>query len=434
MAILPFQMGGIISYILGVIIFVFIFYIIIKTSSSYRDYHLSRGTRAERTAIKHLGTISLAISGRGLLRLFRWGIKGSGKLARMGKKAGRKAGKLGKNYAIYVSKLIKGEQENIEVEFHEASAAAASVELANVIGKLSNAEIRDRDAKKSIELRIRLLAADLESLANRNEIDAEAHKFIQAVAAQIISGLVNLAHHEEFETQARKKSFKEVYKLLKAIVYAETAARRIEAKAVRNQDSLTDYIKKDIKDLQRILQDRKEQERQKVRAARSAYNKSQANDKFTKAALYNQIKLGKELSRSIQKNMDILIDTLGELSSINSRMIHTLRKIRNDVKDVLQKLKSALDMEKDLQDSEKQVEADDKLARASAKTAEINYKSILGKGAEDIIIELTNDAGNILSQVKNTLGKVTEIDKNKLIPMLKMLNYSMEGAYQVEEA
>ena len=342
--------SSIIFGVVGVGVIILIFILIIRFASRRRV--LRYGSRSERRAFRGLGSIMLGIGLLTGIRLFR-GLrsmaKGSVRLGRFAVKAGKKGGKLAKDVGIYTSKLIRGEEKNIEAQLHESAGAAASIELATVIGKLADAELNEHKSKRSIETRIKFLdsqLAEYASFQNMESIDEEARQFLVGVGNQITGALIELAHHENYEVNIRKTSFNHAYELLETVGQAEEYARNVIGQARRNQIDLGKRNVRVIKDLEKYLKDRLREENQKITKATEAFNKSAGATSGLRTALYNEMKLIEQTSAKIKDNVNKLIDILGQLKSINFRMLRLLSRLRDEMNTVLGLL--AMAKEKDV--------------------------------------------------------------------------------------
>jgi len=257
----------IVGSVFGILFLVFLIWL------AFRNSGITTGRYEERRRIKGLGSIILGaggFTGRGLYSILKGGVKGSIKLGKMFKAVGNS--KFAKDTSNYFKRLIKGEERNIEGQLHQTATAAASLDLANVIGKLANSELNEHAAIEKTEKRIDQLGTELQSLSSLERIDEASIRFVSEIGKQITSSLVQLAHDENLELNTRKRAFDEVYRILKVIKSAETLAKRIEKRNISNEKQLINYIEKEISDLFKILKETLKKENQKIKDARAAYN------------------------------------------------------------------------------------------------------------------------------------------------------------------
>lgn len=430
------------EYIAGTIavaVFIFIFWYFAGNRS------LSYGSSEEKRRLKGLGTIALFgtyMTGRMIYRALRGGIKGSIWLGKQAIKGGIvatkyvKDGKLKKllrDSSVYISKLVKGEERNIEEELHQASAAAASFQLGKVVESLVNSEIREDQFMSATESRMQYFDGQLSSLTQMNDIDEEAKKFLQQAGSQLTASLVSLAEHEGLELNIRRKSFGEVYRLLKVVKFAENSARKIDSRAVRNQRTLSNYNQKELVDLQRYLEDQRKKSRESVRAAREAYRKASSSDRETKVALYQQVAMAQQAAAKTEQNVNKLQGILKQLIQANFRMLGALKKIRKDLKVVLQAISEAMSKEKSMQFSEKNLDKKGSSLEVAAKKANSDMRKIRDEEPEVIIINLTQDSSSILNGIAEIASDVKSIDEKEFVPLVERLLEAMDKAFQVEE-
>ena len=83
-----------------------------------RNWDVQSATGGEKGALKGVGFLmsGAVYSGAALYRTLRWGIRGTGKLAKAGLKKG--GTKLTKDFAKYTTKLLRGEEMILEEELH----------------------------------------------------------------------------------------------------------------------------------------------------------------------------------------------------------------------------------------------------------------------------------------------------------------------------
>lgn len=417
--------------VIGVLVFIFIL-----IWMGIRNSQLSYGTAGEARAVRVLKYpwYALRWTGRKLWGTLKWGVRNSIQLSKFAYRVGKKGGKLGKDFGQYASRLIEGEKANISMELHETATGAASVELGTIIGKLANAELNEHAAMQSLEFRLRFLDNHLAGLLNIGEMDEATRKFVVGLGQQITSALIELANHENLELHQRKKSFGEVYRLLKIIKTAENLAWRIEKRAIANQKALSKYNKRELVDLKKYIDDTIKKENQKIRSAREAYRNTANADQVTKATLYNQIRLAQQTAESVRQNAARLQQILEQLQQINWRMLNILRKIINDIKLALGLIAQALAKEKELLNAEKSIERNSAGIKGASKKAESNFKTIQKEMPEEIIIGLTRDAGSILNEVSEISKFIRDIDTKDLLPLMESLYNATSQAYRVEEA
>lgn len=426
---LNFSTRMIVSVGSGIIVFVILFWILVRRAST--DYI----PMSEKRALRGLGSTPLDVeghTGRSVLRTFRRGLSGSAMLAGLALKAGKRGGKLVRDSSRYVQKLIKGEEENIAIAAHEASSAAASLDLSSVIRKFADSELREHDAMQEIGEFIRAWDDRLGSITDAKQIDEEGRVLAVEAGSQITSSLVLLARHKSFEISLRKKTFNDVGNNLRVISVAESHAKKIESMAIRNQRSLGRYTQKRSLDIETDIKKKVSEAEKKLREAEAAY--ASTDDRETQIALYKQIALEQQNIAQVKSNAQKLLEMSQLLRMINWRALKAFTKIRKDIKNALSLVQDAMSKESALIAQERSIGQNSSSIREASKSAEENLKMLSKESPETIIIGLTRDCGLIMAALAEISKQMSEVDKNQLMPLLESLSNAMQVAYRVEEA
>lgn len=381
------------------------------------------GTWRQGRAVRRLGW-----RGRLLWRGLKAGVKGSRNLAKLSWKVGKHGSRLVRDAAKTVSYYMKEEQEVAAETLHQTSAAAASLEIADIIMKLAKAEINEHEKKRILEQRIREFVASLVALSDSRQVDENTKRFAIKLGEQITEALIELTNSDAFTVDIRRKSFDAINSLLKVVNTAETLARRIEARAKRDERRLIKFNDREIKDLKKELRRRAEQAQKTIEIAREALITSELQG--TAAAE----RLAAADKRAIEENVSTLIQVLGQLHAMNKRMLGTINKIKRDIADALEGIKDAIDAWKQLEKAEKEVNELGRRIKNAAMTARANIKTINDEPVDDVIIRLAGNSAIIFNNMAEVSKRVLEIDNKMMLPVLDSLRQAMVKAYRAEEA
>jgi len=390
---------------------------------------LLSGTGGEGHAVRGMdyALTGLGWTGAQLWRALRASPRAAARLGRFSLKVYRGGDRLARDAAKTLNYYM-GESTDIFAEtLHQTSAAAATDEAAQIIGKLTNAEI-DLDGKKreALEQRIRNLIASLVAVTETKQVDDATRKFVIDLGEQITTALIELTNSETFEIQIRKKSFSSVYELLKVVKIAETLARRVENKAKRDERKLLRFNDKEIKDLKDKLTEKAERSSKMIDTANKALGASEA----TRAAE----RLAEIDKKMIEENVVRLIQVLEQLHAMNKRMLGTINIIRRDISEALDGIKDVLQEWKALEDAESEVDKFAIRIKNAAQTARANLNSMKDGSVDEIIIKLTADSAIIFENMAQISRRISTIDNKQLLPLLVYVQRAMNLGYRAEEA
>ena len=396
---------------------------------------IRRGPRAVRRELKELGWSPMDVeghSGRGLLKQLTSDIAQSLKARILAKIAGKQAGKIGQDFANSTSAVITGEAQNAEEALEQAGTAAAALNLERLIMRPINTDLKEDVEKREIEIQISQLTSRLADISSPDEINEQAAGLISATGMQMISAYIKLAYDENLELNMRRKSFAEAYNKTKVIDLAEKIARRVENNLFKNQQKISKFMGKELKDLEKYLKDMLKEEGRKIKALREAYGK--ATDNETRAALYNQIADAQKSPTRTAQNAMTLLQALEQLKATNVRMMQNIERVYHDIKSARSRIKDAEARIRFLESAEKSVDSESGNMKAAAKTAEFNFREMQKSSPEFIIITLSGDTAAILSSMIKISETIVAIDEKQLIEFMNSLKAAIESAYQAEES
>lgn len=388
------------------------------------------GTSKEKRAIKRLGYSLLGYSGRALWWSLKKGVKGSAKLAKLSLKAGKKGGKLAQHAAKTVSYYMTEERDAQSVTLHETSAAAATFEMAEIIRKLANSEIKDHEMKRALEQKIREFIASLVALTEAGHVDENTRKFVVQLGEQITSALIELTDSETIEIDIRKRSFSFLDEMLEVLNTAEKLAKRVESKAKSTERKLVRGTNKEISDLMTELTRNEKDEKR----ALDFHQKRMERWKEQYGSTTDYEREVAENHRVKHENIKYLIQMLEQLNDANKRMIGTINKIRNDIMFTLISIQSAIKTQRKLKEAENEIDEFAKRIKNAAQTARYNLKSIGDGNVDEIIIKVAEDASIILESITQLSQMVWKVDTLTLSPLLDGLLDGIVKAYRAEEA
>ena len=414
--------------VIGIVILIFISYFLVSRGGS------RFGSWRTRWPLRHLGYGPVDVEGhtsRGILRSLTTAIKESINAGRLARKAGKQSGKMGKDAGNSTSALIAGEESVLEVTLHQASVAAGSQELVAVIQKPVNAGLKDDEAKRRIEEKLRSFEAEMADISNVSEIDERARNFIAARGMQMTSSFIELANNEDLELNIRKNSFAEAYDLLEVEKEAEQFAQTTANRAIKKQAKLKKFTEVDARDLETFLKGEEEKAQEKIKILMEAYRKAaDANEKNT---IMGQINLSLAVANQIKQNIKILLQILEQLKGANIRMLQALENAYSDIRNALELINMAIAKVEELRAAEKNIDRQASALKSATRNAEADFKAIQNKNPEDIILTLTTDTANIMNSLINISKSVLEVDTNDLMGFMKTLLSAMQWAYKAEE-
>lgn len=171
------------------------------------------GTWRGRRALKGLGyaIIGTGFTGRGLTRAFIAGIKGSVKLAGLSWRAAKKTGRFSRDTANFARYLIKGEERNVEEEFHQSIFAASVYGIGKSLLEMEGTKEEFLQLWEGAEKELSNINSNLASLQNVEDMDEYAKEYFLKICAAFYREEALLCNYDQFEAQIRKKYLDDGY-------------------------------------------------------------------------------------------------------------------------------------------------------------------------------------------------------------------------------
>ncbi len=395
-----------------------------------RNRNLTYGGWGERRAIRNLGYTALGFAtARWMYRGLRRGIKGTVRIGRYAKVMAKQGIGAANASAKATYALVKEEQFNVSEEMHQAAVAASSYEFAHLIKNFSKYEFHDHEAMKGLEYQINAFVGDLQNFSSLSEVDVQAKKYIKdSVGKGITTELLKLGENEKFEVNHRRKTFNEAAKLLKVAEEAENRARIIEQRAKAQEKKLEKLGKREFQALEKQLEKKGEEIKKAQKSSPGSLEPQSA------AALAQARSLWLDISMRIKRNIETLRSAHAQLLDLDKRMIGTINMIRQDVMTATIELQKVKDMMKSVQKSEKEIDAEDKRLKRGTESAELHFNSLEYETPEEILINVAGDSAVILDLISGISIKIINVDEQKLIPLIDILDNALRTAYKAEEA